>query len=298
MRKITRGLAVAAMAVTAGGLSLGLAGTAHAAAPTSASAVTTLHARPDSGFSGDNWANDALTRTSAVTETAADTVLADCGAAAVTCFSYTGTISDTGFAFAVTGAVSPGAQAVPVKGTPSAVVTGAATVSFHSSSNAPDAALMPASLNGAGSAEQSTANWAEQFFPAGTTFGSGPVLPTWKWTYVDPADCQTWIDASSIAQAASGDITGVNTCPVLSGGHAVSTAPTREVVTWKQSGGAVNDETVITGPGPLNGHTGHVTIAQATISGAEPHHTYSLLVTPLYGGMPDGHGGRITFVTG
>jgi hypothetical protein len=296
MRKMRKVISVVAVAVAAGGLSLGLSGAAHAA--TSASAVTQLHARPDSGFSGNDWANDALKRTAAVTETGADLTLTDCGALATTCFTYTGTISDTGTAFAVTGATSPGAQAVPIQGTPSAMVTGAATVSFHSSSDVANGALLPTSLNGKGNAQQTTTNWVEQFFPAGTTFGTGPVLPTWKWTYVNPTNCQTWVDASTIAQASSGDITGVNNCPVLSDGHAVSTAPTREFVSWKQTGGAVNDQTVIAGPGPLNGHAGHVTIAQATISGAEAHHTYSLTITPLYDGMSDGHGGRITFVTG
>jgi hypothetical protein len=198
-------------AIAAAGVGVIAANKANAAAP-DATATTQLHARADSGFGGNTWANDALKRISTVTETGPDATLTDCGASAAACFTYTGTISDTGTAFAITGATSPGALAVPIAGTPSAAVAGSATVTFHSSSSAPDASLVPASLAGAGNAEQSTTNWVEQFFPGGTTFGAGPNLPKWSWDYHDTRNCQHWVDAYNVSQADSGDITGADNC--------------------------------------------------------------------------------------
>jgi hypothetical protein len=208
-----RAFSLAAGALLAGGLGLGAAaGTAHAATVT-ASATTTLHARPDSGYAGNNWANDSMTRVSTVTLVGADATLADCGADATSCYSYTGTIADTGTAYAITGETSPGAQGVPIQGTPTAAITGNATVTFDASSDAPNGALVVTSLTGAGSTEQSTGNWVEQFFPVGTTFGSGPqLLPTWAWSYADTKDCQNWVDAKNVSPADSGDITGVDSC--------------------------------------------------------------------------------------
>lgn len=190
---------------------LALTGTAHAAT-TTVTAVTHLTQRPDSGYSGNVWALDNLQRTASVTVLGVDPTLTDCGATATACYEYSGTISDTGTAYATDGQTSPGADAVPITNSPSAAVTGNATVTFDASSESPDAALVPATLSGAGDSEQSTTNWVEQFFPAGTTFGAGPVLPTWTWKYDDTRDCQTWIDAYNGTQATSGDITGADDC--------------------------------------------------------------------------------------
>jgi hypothetical protein len=205
----TAAIGGASFAVAGGVLAVGIPA-AFAATPVTASAVTQLHARPDSGFGGNTWAYDSMKRTATVTLIGSDSTLADCGAAATTCFTYAGTIRDAGVALAVTGAVSPGAQAVPIKGAPVAAVNGGTTVQFHASSNAPDGALVPEALTGAGSAGQSTTNWVEQFFPAGTTFGAGPALPDWSWSYNDAKDAQTWTDAYNVSKADSGDITGVD----------------------------------------------------------------------------------------
>jgi hypothetical protein len=278
--------ALMAAALSAGGLTLGLTGVSEAA--TNVTAVTQLHARPDSGYSGNDWANDSMTRTVTVTETGPDPAPSDCGPSATTCFAYTGTISDKGTAFALTGAISPGAQAVPIKGTPSAAITGSATVTFDSSSDAPDAALVPTSLSGDGNAEQTTTNWVEQFFPAGTTFGNGPNLPTWEWDYNDTADCQKWVDAFNGSQATSGDITGVDQCaavPVLTHGKGIFVAPTRENVTWMQSV-ASWDKFSIVGPGEINGHVGWVNAVAGGVpnvgsySGLLAHHGYTVTFTP------------------
>lgn len=133
----------------------------------------------------------------------------DCGgAAADPCFAYTGTIHDAGTAHASAGQVSPGAQAVPIAGTPAAAMTGDAVYAFDASSSSPDATLVPAVTSGNA---VSTTNWAEQFFPAGTKFG-GANLASWKWTYTDAKDCQQWVDELNGSAATSGDITGADDC--------------------------------------------------------------------------------------
>lgn len=203
-----RGVIVAAMTGFAALGALSFGGVSLAA--TTVSATTTLHARPDSGYNG-NWANDSLIRKASVTLAGPDSTLTDCGATATACYTYTGTIADTGTAYAITGAISPGSQAVKITGTPSAAVAGGTNVDFHASSNAPDGSLVPSSWNGGGGV--STTDWVEQFFPAGTTFGTGPALPNWSWTYKDTKDCQQWVDAYNVTQANSGDITGVSQCP-------------------------------------------------------------------------------------
>lgn len=288
-----RALAAGGAVLAASGLAFGSA-EAHAATKPTATATTTLHARPDSGYAGNTWANDAMTRVATVTYVGKDTTPTDCGTGAANCYTWTGTISDKGTAYAITGATSPGAQAVPIKGTPRAAITGGTDVTFHASSSVAKASLVPKAVTGGNG--MSTTNWVEQFFAKGTTFGSGPILPNWRWRYVDSQDCQQWVDAYNVTKANSGDITGVDGCPVISGGHAVSVSRTQAVIAWKQT---VNHtaNVVINGPGPINGHVGHVTVSQASYSGLEAGHTYVVTIQPTIKGAPAGKAGRVSFVT-
>jgi hypothetical protein len=196
----------------------------------------------------------------------------------------------------MTGQTSPGAQGVAIKGSPVAAMAGRAVVTFHASSGRPDAKLVPAHLSGN---KVTTTAWVEQFFPAGTTFGAGPALaswpPAWSWTYRDSADCQSWVQAFDVSEARSGDITGVDSCPVLSGGHATA-ARTRATVTWKSTRTSAFKVT-ITGAGPLNGRTARVTRPRAVYSGLEPGHVYQVKIQPLVDGVPMGKSGKVTFRT-
>lgn len=93
---------------------------------------------------------------------------------------------------------------------------------FFASSDAASASGVPASVTGAG--KVSTTDWVEQFFPSGTTFGAGPDLTGWSWSYSSPGTCEYWVDAvsnGSGSRAADGDITGVSHC--LTGTGAIST---------------------------------------------------------------------------
>jgi hypothetical protein len=197
---------------------LALPGTANAA--TNASATTTFHAHPDSGNHGD-WADDDLTRTASVSFLDPAPAVTDCGSQATTCFQYAGTISDTGTFFVISGAKSPQAG-VTETGAPSGPFKGGSNVTFYSSSDTASASGVPASVTGAGPV--STTDWVEQFFPSGTTFGAGPNLTNWRWSYSNPGTCENWTDAfnnGSGSQAVDGDITGVSHC--LTGTGPVST---------------------------------------------------------------------------
>jgi hypothetical protein len=268
-----------------------LATAAHASAPVTATAVTKVSARLDPGYAGNNWASDTLTRTATVTLVGADSTLADCGDVPH-CYTYSGTIVDTGTAQAITGETSPGAAAMTIEGSPATAIAGKATVSFHASSNTPDAKLVPAMLSGNG---ESTTNWVEQFFPGSTQFGAGPQLPSFNWTYTDRSDCQTWVDARTVPKADSGDITGTDLCPVISHGHATATN-TRATVTWQATMTGFFAVT-ITGPGEINGRTAMIHEPEAVYSGLEAGHHYSVKIQPLVNGVAAGKAGMVDVKT-
>lgn len=89
---------------------------------------------------------------------------------------------------------------------------------------------------------------------------------------------------------------GRNPTPVISGGHVVSTTPSGAVVAWSATG-ATSFRTTIKGPGRINGQTGTVTAKQATYSGLEAGHDYTVTVQPLLNGRDAGASGTITFKT-
>jgi hypothetical protein len=280
---------LASAAATAPLAAVGVATAAHASTPATAS--TKITGRLDSGYAGNNWASDTITRTITAAEAGNAPSLDDCGDVTA-CYAYTGTITDTGTAHAITGQTSPGAQGVAIKGSPNAAINGHATVTFFASAKAPNPTLVPATATGNA---ETTTDWIEQFFPAGTAFGAGPSLTTWNWTYSDSADCQTWVDAYNGTKATSGDITGVDHCPILSGGHATA-GNTRASVTWKSTVTAAFEVT-ITGPGKLNGRMGKVGKPEAVYSGLESGHTYSVKIQPLVNGVAEGKSGRVDLVT-
>ena len=290
MRIRTIVIAAAALAVPLSAAGLGTA--AHAATKVqTVSATTMVTDRLDSGFGGNDWASDTIARTVSATLVGKDSNLDDCGSATA-CYTYTGMISDTGTAHAIAGQTSPGAQGAGITGNPTAKMVGHATVQFHSSSDVPSAKLVPATASGN---EVSTPDWVEQLFPEGTTFGADPSLDTWTWTYTDSADCQTWVDAYNIAKADSGDITGVNQCPVVSAGHA-TVSEGSATVTWKATHSS-EFEVTITGPGPDNGLKQKVTTDEVVYHKLWLGHTYEVEVQPLIHGQPAGKAGKITFHT-
>jgi hypothetical protein len=94
--------------------------------------------------------------------------------------------------------------------------------------------------------------------------------------------------------------------PVLSHGHAVSIAPTREDVLFTLTGPATWVHFTIAGPGAINGHQGWVWatpgVNEGVYSGLEAHHGYAVFYTPVtaqFGTtpVPGSHGGYVFFVT-
>lgn len=168
----------------------------------SVTAMSSLTNRPDSGGHGD-WATDTLTRNVSITRASA--VDADkCGAAATVCWLYTGSIADNGTFTTITGAMSPNAGDL-IAGTVNGTVTGAAKIQFYASSDAPNPALVDATVDGSA---HPTGEWAKMFFPAGTVVTVAD-MRDWGWTYDAATICNKWVNAKA---GNTGDITGVNAC--------------------------------------------------------------------------------------
>jgi hypothetical protein len=164
----------------------------------SVNAMSSVTNRPDSGGHG-TWATDTLTRSISITRQHA-TKATDCGPTATTCWFYTGMIADNGTFTTVTGADSPEAGTA-ISGT----VVGASKIEFYATSDAPNPALVDATVNGSA---HPTGQWAAMFFPAGTTVTDSDLLD-WAWTYQAAATCEKWVNAKA---GNTGDITGVNAC--------------------------------------------------------------------------------------
>jgi hypothetical protein len=86
--------------------------------------------------------------------------------------------------------------------------------------------------------------------------------------------------------------------PVLCCGHVVSVNNNEAVVTWDSTVEPGTWKVTIVGPGPINGRTNTVGIPQASYSGLEAGHTYTVTVQQLdSNGGPWGASGQIVFVT-
>ena len=182
-------------------------------------ATSRISDHPDGG-GGGTWANDDFTRTATIKLVGAETTLSDCGAGAAHCYAYTGTLSDRGTFTTIKGSLAPN-QAAPYVGstelaTVHGTMNGTGDVTFYASSDRPNANLVARSVDNHGvtaSGVDTTTNWVEQFFPAGTAFGSGPDLNPWSWSYATTGlhPVQHWVDASTNGDgqgSTDGNITG------------------------------------------------------------------------------------------
>lgn len=80
------------------------------------------------------------------------------------------------------------------------------------------------------------------------------------------------------------------------GGHVVRATNNGAVVAWNGNG-ATSWRVQLTGPGSENGRVSTVSIPQATYSGLESGHNYSVSVQPLVNGKVAGSSGRVDFQT-
>jgi hypothetical protein len=165
-----------------------------------------LSNRNDTATDGSVWAKDNLMRTLSVTRQHA--AEADkCGAGAVKCWFYSGTIGDNGTFTTVDGAVSPNANK-PINGTVNGSVVGVAEVEFYASSDTPDPMKVDATIAGS----TSTGDMVKLFFAGTTTKFSTVKMTDYRWTYAAtaPNTCETHTQA--MVGGNTGDITGVNAC--------------------------------------------------------------------------------------
>jgi hypothetical protein len=186
-----------------------------------ATATTRITNHPDGGHGATNpiWAEDNYNRTVTI-KLVGSAPLSACAAGATHCYRYTGTLSDNGTFAANVGNDAPnqsGGYLSSKEVNPQArgTMVGNAPEDFYASSNHPNAALVDHTLNNHGVAatgDETTSAWVEQFFPAGTQFGSVG-LPTYKWTYTTTNlnHTQRWVDSSGNNDGndpSDGNITG------------------------------------------------------------------------------------------
>jgi hypothetical protein len=178
----------------------------HPGRPVTATATTRIINHPDGGHGTTNpyWAEDTFNRTVTI-KLVGSAALSNCGTGATHCYYYTGTLSDKGTFAANVGSDAPNqsghwAGSKEVRPQARGRMTGDAPEAFYASSNHPDASLVDHFLdnhNTAATGDETTSAWVEQFFPAGTHFGSVG-LPTYKWTYTTTnlPHTQRWVDSS------------------------------------------------------------------------------------------------------
>jgi hypothetical protein len=181
--------------------------------PVTATSTISFINDPDSGYYGNPWATDTITRVVSITRHAAAS-LSDCPSAPAgnaTCYYYTATVSDTGSFVTVAGAESPNASTL-ISGTVVGSIVGGSDVEFYADSGA----LQSSSLGVVDASKVSADDVSDpglyaSFFPAGTTVDSVN-LPDWSWSYTAPNTCEHWTDAFDIAEGSGGNIAGINEC--------------------------------------------------------------------------------------
>lgn len=231
--------AVVATGVTlTAGLFAGLASTAHAAVPTSATASTIVQNRPDSG-NGGTWGYDSFKRTLTVT-LAATQKPADTAAGLV---DYTATVSDSGYFNTVGGAGTPN-QFVPGTKILHNGVKGSMSGGISYTVTAPSADTLTGTVPGnendnfstTGSGFVSTGNWPKLAFETATGV-TVTENSDWSWTY--KTGCETWVDSAANGDGNTsndGNITGkICAVPYVYAGHGITVNNNSASVGWSES---------------------------------------------------------------
>ena len=143
-----------------------------------------------------------------------------------------------------------------------------------------------------------TAAQAAIVFAATAEFGAPPVTPppVVLGSSTGPAVTGNTGTTAATGTTAGGTTVPKSAAPTLSGGHVVSTTATGGVVGWAGTG-ATQWQVTLTGPGPENGRQATVGIPQATYSGLESGHTYTVTIHPIVGGKVSSVTGKIPFDT-
>ena len=218
-------------ALTALGLAAFTPGASAAVSTYTVHAVTAITDRPDSGAHGNDWADDAFTRTAHL-YFHGEVALSYCGGSTGTghCYRWTGNVHDQGTFTTRTSGDVPGygylngssQLEVAVTGT----MTGVYRYVFYSSWKTAQASRVASPQSGSPSGRHTTGMWPAQFFGNGARFwdhngtpqGDGGSLGTgggWLYTAAPGSDAQCphvtsqWTDASATSwglPAADGNI--------------------------------------------------------------------------------------------
>jgi hypothetical protein len=181
----------------------GTPGTPGADAILTVTADTMVTGRDDTATDGSVWAKDSMTRTlTVVRQHAAEA--AKCGAGAVKCWFYTGTIKDNGTFTTLDGAHGPNST-TPISGIVNGTVNGVYEIEFYANSDVPNSTHVDSTVTGS---SPSTSNWMKLAFPTGTQFAGFNGLD-YTWVYTAPNTCETHTQTTA---ANTGDILGKNLC--------------------------------------------------------------------------------------
>jgi hypothetical protein len=310
-RRGALGIAAAAIVLAGGGAAFAAT---SADPPSSVTAVTQVQNDGDSG-NGGIWAIDQMHRTLTVADAAPNT--APSGSVA-----YTATVADTGTFTTVAGALDPN-QVIPGQRIAHAV-SGDVTCSASYAITAPSPTYVLSSLANAGLPASindnfqhvsigplSFSGWPAQAFSS--EIPATDISQTHYNCVYTTAAGESWTDSDTNDDGnlvQDGNITGLLAPPPviirLSHGQGTATAPTRETVSFQQSGTASWDEFYIVGPGPINGHKGWVNgkvgLNFGYYEGLEANHGYTVYYTPVEGQgsnvqVPDAHPGDVYFVS-
>lgn len=252
-------LALAAAPLGAlGALALG-SGVAHAATPTTVTAVTQVSNHQESPL----WAYDNFTRTLTVT---LDTTSTDCSAVtgfdatfnatADTC--YTATVVDKGTSDTIPGNPTPNTSSTAKisHAVQASMNGGASYILFAPKDDVLSAAAVKTAVDdnfGATTAPYATSTWPAAAF---LTAAGAPDFANvkvnyqdngnaWSWTY--KTACETWVDSGTNhggALPGDGNITGIlcptppppAVTPYVYGGHVVTVNNNRATVAWSDGG--------------------------------------------------------------
>jgi len=230
--RFTAGLAALALAAGVTAMTAGAASARQLpfgpgrASTVTATATTRIANDPDSGHGTPAiWATDTITRTVTVTK-GTQVPGTGCGLAASDgCWSFTADLSDSGTFTTIPGAGTPNQACAGCAGlliaspAVSGMIQGTYTVTFDASAPVADASLVAKNHDDLGLPAvppYTSTTWGEQFFPAGTSFGSiAGGAYTWTYQVVKGGfpffTTQRWTDSSSNNDGNSpgaGNITG------------------------------------------------------------------------------------------
>jgi hypothetical protein len=161
-------------------------------------------------------------------------------------------------------------------------------------------AVTPVTVRAVTTASDKTVTYTAAGLPAGLGIdpASGVISGTVKAAAVSITATVTATDAYGDTGTASiaFTVTRPAVIPVVSHGRVVSVSATGATVAWNQTVTST-DNVRITGPGPINGHTGTTKNDQAVYRGLEPGHTYEVWIQPTVSGKAIGQLAHITLRT-